>query len=143
MPPSVTIVSIPREQFGRARLSLQSILDSAPPDAPIIYVDGNSPLDLSRDIAAIRPDVTVIRRDHYLSGNVARNLALAQGRTKFVLFVDNDVQIWPGSIDAMVKCADDTGAWIVGPLYCIGAPGARQVHAAHTEVRIVDEHGRR
>jgi GT2 family glycosyltransferase len=143
MPPSITVVSVPREQFGRARLSLQSILDASAPDAPIIYVDGNSPLDLARDVAAIRPGVTVIRRDHYLSGNVARNLALAQVRTRYVMFVDNDVQVWPGSIDALVKCAEDTGAWIVGPLYCIGAPGGRQVHAAYTKVRIVEEHGRR
>jgi GT2 family glycosyltransferase len=143
MPPSITVVSVPREQFGRARLSLQSILDASRPDSPIIYVDGNSPPDLSRDVAATRPGVAVLRKDHYLSGNVARNLALAQVRTRYVLFVDNDVQIWPGSIDAMVKCAEETGAWIVGPLYCIGAPGGRQVHAAHTEVRIVEEHGRR
>ncbi|HLI80334.1 MAG TPA: glycosyltransferase [Candidatus Binataceae bacterium] len=143
MPPSITIVSVPREQFGRARLSVQSILDSTAPDAPIIYVDGNAPPELSRDVAATRSGVAVIRKDHYLSGNVARNLALAQVHTRYVLFVDNDVQMWPGSIDALVKCAEETGAWIVGPLYCIGAPGGRQVHAAHTEVRVVEEHGRR
>jgi GT2 family glycosyltransferase len=142
MSASVTVVIVPREQFGRARLSLQSVLDSTVPDCPIIYVDGNSPQDLARDLA-ITDRITMIRQDHYLSGNAARNLALPQVRTKYVLFIDNDVQMWPGSIDAMVKCADETGAWVVGSLYCIGAPGSRKVHSAGGEVRIVEKQGRR
>lgn len=142
MSASVTVVIVPREQFGRARLSLQSVLDSTAPNCPIIYVDGNSPPDLIRDLA-MRDRIRVIGKDHYLTGNAARNLALPQVRTKYVLFIDNDVQMWPGSIDAMVKCAEKTGAWVVGPLYCIGAPGAREVHTTGAEMRIVDEHGRR
>jgi len=47
------IVIVPREQFGRARLSLQSVLDSTERDYLAIYLDGNSPPNLARDLESM------------------------------------------------------------------------------------------
>jgi GT2 family glycosyltransferase len=139
----VTIVIVPREQFSRARLSLQSILDTTPRDCPIIYVDGNSPPEVARDLEAMSDRLLLIRKDHYLPANTARNLALAHVRTKYVAFLDNDVLAWPGWITSLVKCAEDTGAWVVGPLYCIGSPDSQEVHSAGADLGIIEENGRR
>jgi len=141
--PSVTIVSVPREQFSRTRLSLQSILDARELDWPIIHVDGNSPSGLMRELAAIHERIDIVHKDEYLTGNEARNLALARVGTRYVIFIANDVQVWPGALRAMVKCAEKTGAWIVGPLCCAGAPFSQRVHVARCQLRIVEEDGRR
>src|SRR5579872_454272 len=139
----VTIVIVVREQFGRARLSLQSILQTTPRDCPIIYVDANSPPDVVRDIERAGDRLQVIRKDHYLPCNKARNLALKHVRTKYVVFIDNDVLVWPGWITSLIKCGEETGAWLVGPLYCIGGPDSQEVHTAGADARIIEEHGRR
>jgi GT2 family glycosyltransferase len=143
MSPLVTIVIVPREQFSRARLSLQSVLDTTEHDCPIIYVDGNSPPDLARDLEAASDRLLLIRKDHYLPANTARNLALAHVRTRYVVFLDNDVLVWPGWIASLVKCAEETGAWVVGPLYCIGSPDSQEVHSAGADTSITEENGRR
>jgi GT2 family glycosyltransferase len=139
----VTIVIVPREQFSRAHLSLQSILDNTERDCPIIYVDGNSPPDLARDLEAMSDRLLLIRKDHYLPANTARNLALAHVRTKYVVFLDNDVIVWPGWIGSLIKCAEETGAWVVGPLYCVGGPESQEVHTAGADAGIVEENGQR
>lgn len=139
----VTIVIVPREQFSRARLSLRSILDSTERDCPIIYIDGNSPPSLARELEAMSDRLLLIRCDHYLPANTARNLALAHVRSKYVVFIDNDVMVWPGWIEALVKCAEETGAWLVGPLYLAGGPDSQEVHTAGAEAAIIEKAGRR
>ena len=139
----VTIVIVGREQFSRARLSLQSILQTTPRDCPIIYVDGNSPPEVARELEAASDRLVLIRKDHYLPCNKARNQALTHVRTKYVVFVDNDVLVWPGWISSLIKCAEETGAWLAGPLYCIGGPESQEVHTAGADAGIIEEHGRR
>jgi hypothetical protein len=51
--------------------------------------------------------------------------------TDYVVFVDNDVQVEEGWLDALVACADETGAGAVGPLYLIGdGAGPASIHMA-------------
>ena len=141
----VTVVVVPREQFGMAPASLASV--RAENDIPheLVYVDGNSPPVLSAELArqANAGELTLVRRDYYLSGNEARNLGLRHVRTRYVLFLDNDVLVWPGCLAALVRCAEETDAWVVGPLYCIGTPDSQIVHTAGADLRIFEEEGRR
>ncbi len=142
---TVTIVVTPREQFSKARTSLESILTHTAPDVPLVYVDGNSPAALARylkDRSAQR-GFTLIRTEHFLGANEARNMALSHVRTKYVVFVDNDVSVEAGWLERLISCAEETGAWAVGPLYLIDDPAKRIIHTAGAELRIVDEGGRR
>jgi GT2 family glycosyltransferase len=43
-------------------------------------------------------------------------LALPEVDTEYVVFIDNDVQVTPGWLRKLVKCADETNAWVVSPL---------------------------
>jgi hypothetical protein len=97
---------------------------------------------LARRLAA-RPDVTRLRTGAYLAPNRARNVAAAHVRTPYVVFVDNDVLVAPGWLEALVDCADATSAWAVGPLCQQGPWRADEVHLAGGEARIEGEAGAR
>jgi len=71
------------------------------------------------EVQAKQKGFHLIRTEHFLSPNQARN-SVAQVDTKYVVFVDNDLLVqragWKIS-----QCADETGAWVVGPLYFEGS----------------------
>jgi GT2 family glycosyltransferase len=131
----VTIVVSPRERFSYTRQSLESIYQNTEIPFKLIYVDGNSPPQIKLYLReqAIANNFQLIRTDHYLIPNRARNLALAQVDTKYVVFVDNDVIVSPGWLSALIRCAEETGATVVGPLMCQEEPVHEKVHFAGGE----------
>ncbi|HVS81617.1 MAG TPA: glycosyltransferase [Pyrinomonadaceae bacterium] len=141
----VTIVVVPRERFSYTAPSLESIYAHTPFPLQLVYVDGGSPRRVARYLRdqARAKGFTLIRTDPYLSPNEARNLALAQVKTTYVVFIDNDVLVSPGWLDALVECAEETGAWIVGPLVMVGEPGHEVIHQAGGAAYIEEVEGRR
>ena len=141
----VTVVVVPRERFSFTQRSLEHLLAHTEQPFELIYVDGGSPPGVREYLeqqASLR-DFRLIRTDHYLVPNAARNLALAQVRTKYVVFLDNDALVSPGWLSKLVDCAESTGAWVVGPVYCEREPIATRIHMAGGMAEIVSEHGRR
>src|SRR6202011_2481105 len=140
-----TIVVTPREQFSKAKASLESVLACTDPTVPIVYIDGNSPPPVARYIKdrASKRNFTLIRTEHFLAANQARNLGLPHVRTKYVVFIDNDVSVTPGWLDRLIACAEETGASAVGPLYLIDDPAKQIIHTAGADLRIGEEGGRR
>ena len=128
----VTIVVVPRERFSLAPQSLRSVLENTEPPYKLVYVDGGSPRWVRHIIEsqAKEHNFTLIRSEQYLSPNEARNLGFAKVQTKYALFLDNDVVVAPGWLNGLVRCAEETGAWVVGPLYCIGQPYHQKIHMA-------------
>jgi GT2 family glycosyltransferase len=141
-PDAVTVVVVPRERFSPSARSLDNLVRHTPADTPMVYVDGGSPPAVRDEIrrrCAAR-GIRLIRTEHYLSPNRARNLGFAEVTTPLVVFIDNDVLVHDGWLAALVDCADQTGAAVVGPLYCIG--DADTIHMAGAELRF-EEDGRR
>ena len=124
--PKVTIVITQRERFCFTQVSLESILadDSYPFD--LIYVDGGSPTVIQEYLtrkASEDERITLIRRDHYLKTNEARNLALPLTKdSDYVAFVDNDVIVEPGWLKLLVNCGEKEQASLVAPLIFEGNP---------------------
>lgn len=122
----VTIVVSPRERFEQAEMSLKSCFDNTDTPFEMVYIDGGTP----REIASIlKQEVekrghTYIRRDGFLTPNDARNTALPYVNTDYVAFIDNDVVFQPGWLDALIRCADETGAGLVTPTILVG-PAAK------------------
>jgi GT2 family glycosyltransferase len=145
----VTIVVVPREQFSKSQISLESIYAATPPPFRLVYVDGNSPPRLRRyfEQQAAARGFQLIRTENYLTSNEARNLGLREVHTEYVAFLDNDVFVQPGWLQALLRCADETDAWVVGPLNCYGIDGRsgepHTVHVAGANLRIVDNGARR
>jgi len=144
--PKVTIVVSPRERFSFTQASLESLYEHTQIPFRLVYVDGNSPRPIRDYLVtqAAEKGFDLIRADHFLTPNQARNLGLSQVQTSYVVFIDNDVIVSPGWLQALVDCAEDTGAAIVGPLTCQDTPVHETVHFANGEARIiVDVKGRR
>lgn len=140
-----TVVVAPREQFRVTRPALESIFAHTEVPYHLVYIDGASPAPVQRYLKrrARQRGFKLVRTEHLLSPMEARALALPHVDTEYVCFVDNDVLVTRGWLDRLVRCADETDAWAVGPLYCNEDPARGLIHMAGGEAHIVEEHGRR
>ncbi len=144
--PAVTLVVVPRERFSAAKQSLDSIYAHTTTPFQLIYIDGNSPPPIQNYLQqqAQARDFQLIRTNYYLSPNHARNMGWQHVQTPYLVFIDNDVMVSPGWLQALVHCAESTGAAIVGPLVCEHEPVHQTVHCAGGENHIwQDESGSR
>jgi GT2 family glycosyltransferase len=145
--PQVTIVVVPRERFSFAARSLRSIYEHSGVPFRLVYVDGGSPARVRRHLEAQAAEkgFELIRTEHFLSPNQARNLGLRRVRSEYVVFIDNDVIVAPGWLAPLVRCAAETGATVVSPLNCEGEPVQERIHFAGggCHVRMEDKAGRR
>lgn len=141
----VTIVVAPRESFSNAARSLENIYGHTDTPFSLVYVDGGSPARVRRYLArkAREHKFKLIRTDHYLTPNQARNLGLRQVQTKYVVFIDNDALVTPGWLSALVDCAEKTGAWVVAPVTLMGKANSQTIHHAGGLVGIREEQGER
>lgn len=130
--PAVTVVVVPRERFSVSVRSLTRLMACTDTPFELVYVDGGSPAyvrDRLREEAA-RYGFRLLRTERYLSPNQARNLGLRHVRTPYVVFLDNDVIVTPGWLEPLVRCAEQTGAWVVGPLNFEGDLDDLEIHNA-------------
>jgi glycosyltransferase involved in cell wall biosynthesis len=140
--PRVTIIVTQRERFSLTQTSLESILsDYLSYPFELIYVDGNSPPDIQEYLQTQADNysfITLIRREHYLRSNTARNIALPLVKdADYIVFVDNDDIVEPGWLRKLVDCAEAEDAAIVTPLILQGQPNATEIeiHVAGIETR--------
>jgi len=133
--PKVTIVAVPRERFSLAQRSLESIYEHTKCPFKLVYVDGKSPRPVAAYLRekAKEKGFTLIRKEEYLSPNHARNIGFGSVDTPYVVFIDNDVIVADGWLEPLVRCAEETGAVIVGPLTCQGEPIHQFIHFAGGE----------
>ncbi len=146
MSPNITIIITPRERFSYTHESLESIFQYTTTPFDLIYVDGGSPKPIQKYLQeqSGTRGFQLIRTEHYLAPNQARNLAIPRVRTKYVVFVDNDVIVSPDWLERLLQCAEETDAAIVCPLTCIGKPLHQTIHLAGGEAHIrveANEHG--
>ncbi|MDJ0742762.1 MAG: glycosyltransferase [Xenococcaceae cyanobacterium MO_167.B27] len=144
--PQITIVVVPRERFSCTQESLESIYEHTEIPFQLIYVDGNSPtkVKLYLEAQAQAKNFKLVRTNYYLSPNQARNIGLSHVNTKYVVFIDNDVVVSPGWLKALVNCAEETGATVVGPLMCQDKPLHEIIHFAGGESHVItDINGKR
>ena len=127
-----TVIVTQRERYGMTGESLESLYAHTPPEARVVVVDAGSPprvRDLLRAESA-RRGFALIREERLLTPNQARNVGLAAAETEYVAFVDNDVLYTAGWLEALVRCAEETGAAVVAPLTCQGLPAHTEIHHA-------------
>jgi GT2 family glycosyltransferase len=143
--PEVTIVVVPRERFSYTERSLQSIYSHTTFPFRLVYVCAGAPTRIKRFLEneSRQKNFQLIGTDHYLSPNQARNLALRHVTSKYVVFIDNDALVTPGWLEALICCAEETEAWVVGPLYLIGALELQTIHMAGGIAHIKKQQGRR
>jgi hypothetical protein len=141
---SATIAFVFRERLSSTLPCLQHLLCTTSGPYKLICIDGGAPESISASLRqlASRHGFTLIRSEDYLSPNESRNLALMHVQTRYVAFVDNDVKVSQDWLDPLVRCAEETGAWLVAPLYMQSLRGELRVHMFGGTVRVRDEEGR-
>jgi glycosyltransferase involved in cell wall biosynthesis len=141
----VTVVVVPRETFSQSVPSLESVLARTTRPFELVYVDAHAPVPVARRLEehAVEWGFTLVRSSRDLSPNQARNVALAYVRTEYTVFLGNDVFVTEGWLDALVACADETGASFVGGVSCWGALDEPVVYCAGGESHVFDAGGRR
>jgi GT2 family glycosyltransferase len=136
--PRATVAFVPREVFSTTQRSLETLFERTHEPFDLVCVDGHSPPAvrdyLEREARARQ--FTLIRTDGYVTPNQARNLAAQHVKTPYVVFMDNDVLVTEGWLSALVNCAEETGAWVVGPLYFEFLPEGRRLHMFGGECQI-------
>jgi GT2 family glycosyltransferase len=145
MAPDVTIVVVPREQFSKTEVSLESIFQYTALPFALIYVDGASPPPVRGYLerrAAVK-NFRLIRTERCLPANVARNLAFPHVTTKYTVFIDNDVAVSAHWLEPLLACAEETGCAVVGPLYCVGDLADPIIHTLGADHGIYEEDGKR
>jgi len=143
--PSVTIVVVPRERFSRTAAVLEALYANTDYPFDLVCVDGNSPVKIRDYLTrqARQRDFRLIRTEHFVSPNQARNLGLAQVTSDYVVFIDNDCEVAPGWLSALIRCAVETGAAAVAPLYFEGNPADERIHMAGGTAAIREVDGKR
>lgn len=129
--PLATIVVTPRERYSIVQRTLESLILHTPKNYPIIYVAGGAPPDISAYLTAkcTEQGYQLILQPKFIAPNVARNLGLAQTTTKYIIFLENDVVVEQGWIDALIQCAEEEAADIVSPLCLMGEPVHQNLHS--------------
>jgi GT2 family glycosyltransferase len=141
----VTIVVVPRERLSFAERCISSIYDKTSVPFNLIYVSGGVPEQV-RDYLEIESSQKGFRfliDENYLSPNQARNLSLPHVKTKYVVFLDNDTLVTRGWLEQLLKCAEETDAAVVGPLYLIGEFDRAIIHMAGGRLHSEDSAGKR
>jgi GT2 family glycosyltransferase len=136
--PHATIAFVPREQFSTTRRSLETLYARTKAPFELVCVDGGSPPEIQKYLleASKRWNFSLIRTESFLSPNQARNIALEYVKTKYVVFVDNDVLVGERFLEPLVECAMETGAWVVAPLYFELEPECHRIHMFGGQCRI-------
>ena len=113
--PQITIVVVLRERFSLTERSLASIYENTQFPFCLVYVAGKAPSRVQRYLQqeSNEKGFLLITTDHHISPNQARNLGLKEVKTKYVVFIDNDAVVAPGWLEALIRCAEETGAgWL-------------------------------
>ena len=101
--PRATVAFVPREVFCTTRRSLETLYERTREPFDLVCIDGGSPPRRAAVPRTSRPaarQFTLVRTDGYVTPNQARNLAVRHVRTPYVVFVDNDVLVTEGWLDA-------------------------------------------
>lgn len=100
--------------LGAALASLRREAERVPTE--IVVVDNGSSDNSLEIVGRIAPEARIIRNAANRGVAAARNQGAEESRAEFVLFLDSDAEMSPGSLDAMVRFLDaHPHVAVVGP----------------------------
>jgi GT2 family glycosyltransferase len=143
--PQVTVVVVPRERFSRTEISLESLFNNTVEPFELIYLDGHSPPRIRGYLErkAREKRFRLIRLPHFIPTAQSRNIGLREVKTPYVVFMENDVIVRPGWLAALRRCAEETRASVVGPLYLEHLAEREIVHMAGGVAHVEEVEGKR
>ncbi len=119
--PMVSIIIPVYNQFEYTYCCLRSILEYSNECSYEIIIADDHSTDLVKDIEKVVSGITVIHNRRNLRFLLNCNYAAQQARGKYILFLNNDTQVQPGWLDALVRLMESderigmTGSKLVYP----------------------------
>ena len=141
----VTIVVSFRERWRLTLDTLEAIVRHTPRPYRLWVLDSGMPPALSKTLKErhAAQDMKLVTLEPDLWPNQSRARVAQQVETPYAVFIDNDVLVQPGWLEALLACAEETGAGIVGPLYLWGANTlSDRIHMAGGELTVSEESSR-
>ncbi len=138
---NATVVVTPWQHFSDTARALENLFAFTPFPFELIYIDGNSPKRV-RDYLraeANKRGFKLIRTERYLTWSEARNLALPHVKTRYAMFLDNGTLVTPGWLPALIRSAEETGAWAVEPIYCFGDMRMPTIYSFAPQLDILED----
>jgi hypothetical protein len=116
--PRVTLKMTVRERFSPTVSAIESVMANTAMPFRFVFADMRCPPWLSEAVGALsrRHGFRVVRFDDMVWPQQARKDLVGSVDTEYVVFLDNDLRVYPGWLEKLVECADQTGAGLVGPL---------------------------
>jgi GT2 family glycosyltransferase len=139
----VTVAFVFRERVSPTIEKLAALIARTRTPHKLIVFDNASPPAIARELARLRDahGFRLLRSDEVLTPNAQRNRCLAEVDTRFVVFIDNDVDVNENWLEPLVTAADTTGAGLVAPLYLERMKGKVRIHLWDGVVRTVRDDG--
>jgi GT2 family glycosyltransferase len=141
----VTVAFVFRERISPTVEKLTALIERTTSPHRLIVFDNATPPRISRELARLRDahGFLLLRSEEVLSPNAQRNRCLAEVDTRFVVFVDNDVDVNENWLEPLVSAAVETNAGLVAPLYLERMKGQVRIHLWDGVVRTEGDDGRR
>ena len=103
-----------RERYSLTIPTLQNI-QTHTPGCRILLIDYELPAHIRECVDTLPNVERIVSENPYPQYN--RTLSLPYLTTEYTVFLDNDILVSPNWLDTLLRCASETGAGIVGPLY--------------------------
>ena len=116
---NITIGFVPRERFSSAAESLESILTETDTPYEMLIVDCATPPAVWAEIEALiegRDNIRVLRTDHVLLPNEAKNLVIRETKTEYLCLIENDNLVEPGWLDKFLNACEEMPADVAVPM---------------------------
>jgi len=133
--PIVTVVVVPRESFNMFPEVIERIYEVTSPMFKLMVMEGHAPETVRKQLRQIektKSNCKVVWSDRWLYPHEAVNQAIPMIDTEFVVFIDNDVEVEKGWLEALVVCAEEENVGCVHPIYLttkLSNP-AKKIHVA-------------
>ena len=144
--PRVTLIMTVRERFSPTVAAIESVMTNTVMPFRFVFADMRCPPWLREAVGGLsrRHGFRVARFDDMVWPQQVRKDLVGSVDTEYVVFLDNDLRVYPGWLEKLVECADQTGAGLVGPLYLWGDDvSPPRVHMAGGLLREIPEGDRR
>jgi len=121
--PHVTVVLIARERFSRTVRTIRSLYEHTTIPFTLVWVDVDYPERYRQEVEAalaVRDNVRIIRFDRYVNACTQRNAGARATTDPYLCLLENDNDLSPGWLEAMIDACERLDAGVCSPLLLEG-----------------------
>ena len=118
--PIVTVVVVPRESFNMFEEVVERIYELTSPIFKMIIMEGHAPANVRRGLEAIaarNENCKIVYSNKWNYPHEFVNQVIPIVDTKYVVFIDNDVEVMEGWLENLVATAEKEKVGCVHPIY--------------------------